>query len=93
MLNICVAAGTNLKDSYLQMRKYQNKSDESGVSYFECGTDYIIVQFQNNTKYLYNYIRPGRNHAEKMKMHANKGKGLSTYISQHVKDNYYTKLQ
>ncbi len=77
----------------VKMRKYQNKLERSGVDYFECGTDYIVVQFMNDTKYLYNYIRPGKTHVEKMKKLATQGLGLSTYISQHVKDKFYTKFE
>lgn len=72
------------------MKKYLNRSGNSGVTYYEIGKDYIKVLFIDMDKtYLYNYIKPGKVHVEKMKKLAVKGLGLSTYISRYVKENYY----
>jgi hypothetical protein len=72
------------------MKKYLNRSGKSGVKYYEIGKDYIKVWFIHADKsYLYNYIKPGKEHVKKMKTLAMAGKGLSTYISQHVGENYF----
>jgi hypothetical protein len=70
------------------MKKYLNKSEKSGIEYYVIGSNYIKVWFCTGKSYLYNYIKPGKEHVEKMKMLALEGIGLSTYISQHVGDNY-----
>ena len=71
------------------MEKYQNLSGKSGVSAFEIGTDYILIQFVNsNDIYRYNYIKPGKGKVEKMKMLATRGMGLSTFISQQVANDF-----
>ena len=72
-------------------RNYLNKSGKSGVCFFETGKDFIKVWFEKEkSPYLYNYRKPGKKHIEKMKLFAKKGLGLSTYISQHVKENYFS---
>jgi hypothetical protein len=46
------------------------------------------VQFVNGGKYKYTYASAGKENVEKMKVLAIEGKGLSTFIQQHVKDMY-----
>ncbi|MEK2646315.1 hypothetical protein [Bdellovibrio sp. BCCA] len=72
--------------------RYGNLSENSGVIAFEINEDSIAVQFIDGSIYLYNYQRPGRKHVEEMKRRARSGKGLSTYISQHVRENYVLKI-
>ena len=72
------------------MQIYQS-SHPSGVYGFKTGDDYIFIQFTDGTKYLYNYIKPGKQHVEKMKDYAKEGKGLSTYINKYVRENYALK--
>ncbi len=72
------------------MKQYQNKSRKSGVRAYESGEDYIKVWFVHTEKpYLYNSVRPGKRIVEAMKKLATNGKGLSTYISKYVQENYY----
>ena len=73
------------------MQRYQS-SHPSGVSHFKTGDDYIIIEFTDERKYLYNYDKPGKRHVEKMKVLATTGKDLSTYINKYVRDNYALKL-
>jgi hypothetical protein len=74
------------------MENYQNKSGDSGVSAFEVGEDFIRVRFtKSSDMYTYNYSKPGKKRVEKMKQLAWEGKGLSTYISREVKDNFFSK--
>jgi hypothetical protein len=66
--------------------------ENSGVVAYNTGPNFIIVQFQDGVRYLYNYIATGKKHVEAMKRLAARNEGLSTYISQHVKDHYAAKL-
>ena len=72
--------------------KHYSSSHPSGVSGYKTGNDYIILEFTDGRKYLYNYEKPGRQHVEKMKSHATEGAGLSTYINKYVRNNYALKL-
>ena len=74
------------------MERYKNLKGDSGVEFYEIGSDFIIVQFKNDGSYLYNYQIPGSSHVERMKKLATKGKGLSTYISTAVKKKYAEKI-
>jgi hypothetical protein len=75
------------------LREYNNVSGKSGVIAFEIGKDFIHVQFVNDRfTYVYNYVMPGRETVEEMKRLAKSGKGLSTFISQVVRDNYFEKF-
>jgi hypothetical protein len=69
---------------------YQNLSGDSGVTAYAIDADAIHVKFADET-YTYNYARPGRTEVEHMKTLARTGRGLSTYISRHVKTRYATK--
>ena len=70
------------------MQRYTNLSGDSGVTAYEIGADYIVVQFRTGTPYRYSYAGAGQHHVERMKKLAVAGRGLSTYISQHVHDRY-----
>ena len=74
------------------MKPYGNSAGDSGVRAYEIARESIKVKFLSGETYLYSYKRPGKVHVEKMKSLAEKGKGLSTYISQYVRDNYESKL-
>ena len=68
------------------MQPYLNLSGDSGVIAYEIGVDCIIVQFHGGKTYRYSYGRAGQHHVERMKERAAAGRGLCTYISQHVHD-------
>jgi hypothetical protein len=74
------------------MKQYRNLQGDSGVMAFETGDDYIKILFRGGDVYLYTNAVTGREHVTEMKKRAIKGKGLSTYISQHVKNRYAEKL-
>lgn len=63
------------------MKRYRNKSGDSGVVAYESGADYINIEFKGGANYAYNYLKPGKLAVEKMKALAIKGFGLSTFIS------------
>lgn len=71
------------------MEKYRNLSGRSGVESFQIGMDFIRVRFSGDpTIYVYDYEKPGSDDVEQMKILAIGGRGLSTYISQHVRSQY-----
>ena len=74
------------------MKKYKNVSGQSGVSAYEIGEDFILIQFVGSREtYVYSYVMPGRETVEEMKELARSGKGLTTFISQVVRDDYFEK--
>ena len=74
------------------MQRYQNQNGDSGVTHYEALPTAICVRFRNGSVYVYDYTTPGKHHVEQMKRLAASGRGLSTYISQHVGDNYARKV-
>lgn len=70
------------------MEPYGNLSGNSGVTAYSEGETYVEVQFRGGRVYTYSYARAGMAHVERMKLLARAGKGLSTYVSQHVRDLY-----
>jgi len=73
------------------MKKYQNIDRDSGVDSFEIGLDYIRIKFSNNSVYLYTYSSAGREKIEKMKVLAELGEGLNSFINRVVKRKYEKK--
>lgn len=75
------------------MKRYGNRSGVSGVSFFEDGVDFIKIKFGECDAwiYVYDYVVPGAADVERMKALAASGRGLSAYISQHVRDRYRCK--
>ena len=72
----------------MSFRKYKNT--ESGVTAYEIEKDRIKVIF-GDMIYVYSIKIPGKKHIEKMKELAREGSGLSTYISQNIKEQYEEK--
>ncbi|OJX51081.1 MAG: hypothetical protein BGO88_07790 [Flavobacterium sp. 38-13] len=71
------------------MERYRNSGGDSGVSSFEIGSDYILVQFSGTAKtYRYSYRKAGQHHVETMKSLARSGSGLNSYINRYVKNLY-----
>ncbi|AXA91257.1 hypothetical protein [Massilia sp. YMA4] len=70
------------------MKRYRNLEGHSGVLAYDIRDTAIAVKFVGGDVYDYTYARPGRTHVEAMKRLALAGRGLSTYISQHVRDDY-----
>jgi hypothetical protein len=75
-----------------RMPRYSNLSRHSGVVAYETADDWIALTFVNGERYLYGPTRPGREAVERMKSLARAGRGLSTFVSQHVRDHYERKL-
>ncbi len=71
------------------MKLYPDKSGNSGVRAYECGEDFILVLFRHDDEvYRYSYASAGREHVERMKELAEKGKGLATYINRYTSEHF-----
>lgn len=70
------------------LERYGNLSADSGVESYEAGPGWIKVRFHKGPTYVYDSVRPGAEHVARMQELARAGRGLSTYISQHVRDAY-----
>jgi hypothetical protein len=70
------------------MKRYRNLSGGSGVSAYDIGPDSVAVRFLDGTVYVYSYASAGRDKVEEMKRLALAGRGLATFISQHVGTDY-----
>ena len=75
------------------MKKYLNKGGRSGVTGYDVAPESISVEFNHNATYLYTTKTAGKKVIEKMKQLALTGRGLSTYISQSVRDRFEKKLR
>jgi hypothetical protein len=75
------------------MKRYGNSAGTSGVAFFDDGPDFLKVQFRDSDEfvYIYDHVVPGAADVARMKALAVAGRGLSTYISQHVRDRYRRK--
>lgn len=75
------------------MQRYKNLDGNSGVAAYAIAKTAITVEFNNGQAYLYDYASSGRRNVETMKALAVSGKGLSTFIAQHVHDAYARRLR
>lgn len=64
----------------------------SGIRAYAEGEDRILIEFKTGERYRYDFRKPGRKHVEEMKSRAHRTSGLTTYINQHVRENYAMKL-
>ena len=74
------------------MQRYGNQSRESGVVAYDIDADRIVVQFRNGDRYLYTEDSAGAANIATMQALARAGRGLSSFISQHVHDRYARKI-
>jgi hypothetical protein len=65
----------------------------SGVAAYESARRSIAVEFKEGSIYLYTYESAGEHNIERMKSLAAAGRGLSTFISRHVRNAYAAKLR
>jgi len=74
------------------MQRYGNRSRESCVVAYDIDAGQIIVQFRNGDRYLYTEDSAGAANIARMQELARAGRGLSSFISQHVHDRYARKI-
>ncbi|NDK39484.1 hypothetical protein DT603_11585 [Pseudoxanthomonas gei] len=71
------------------MERYGNLAGDSGVVAYAITARSILVKFAGSDRlYEYSHASAGKAHVETMKRLAQAGRGLSTYISRHVADDY-----
>ena len=74
------------------MHRYNNRSGESGVVAYDIDHDSITIQFSGGERYLYTDRSAGADNIAKMQELAREGRGLSTFVSQHIRNRYARKL-
>lgn len=74
------------------MQRYKNLGGNSGVTAYEIDTGQIVVQFRNGERYLYTEDSAGAANIARMQELAQAGRGLATFISQHVAERYERKV-
>jgi hypothetical protein len=72
--------------------RYHNRAGDSGVVSYSLRKDGIALEFRDGDRYLYDATRPGPADVAQMIELARAGRGLSTFVSQHVRDRYARKL-
>ena len=66
------------------MELYRDINRDSGVAAYEIGPDFIRVQFNYGSVYLYTYASAGQQNVLQMKILALAGKGLNSFIDKYV---------
>jgi len=74
------------------MQRYRSRKSSTGVRAFEVHPTSIDIEFQDGRRYRYDYTSPGREKVEAMKHLALTGEGLTTFINQHVREDYALRL-
>lgn len=75
------------------MHRYGNRSGDAGVTGYEIGAHSITIQFRDGARYLYTDRSTGPHNIARMKMLAKAGRGLTTFINQHVRGSYASRLR
>jgi DNA-binding Xre family transcriptional regulator len=76
-----------------QLKKYKGISGNNGITAYRILEKGIMLEFQYKDLYLYDYIKPGKKHVDQMKILAESGRGLTTYVNQNVRENYKEKIK
>lgn len=74
------------------LQPYRSASAHSGITDFALLPNAIIVLFRDGSAYLYTDSIPGKQHIRNMRVLALAGRGLTTYINQHVRSRYAESL-
>ena len=74
------------------MKRYRNLDGNSGVTAYESGDGFIRLRFVNGDTYEYTDEATGTEHVANMQKLAHAGRGLATYVSRFVRDDYARKL-
>ena len=74
------------------MKRYRNLEGNSGVTAYECGDGFIRIRFVNGDTYEYTDKATGPGHITNMQQLARAGRGVATYVSRFVHDDYARKL-
>ena len=71
-----------------KMNRYQNLNGNSSIYGYSIESDRISVTFNDGRTYSYSYGRAGKNHVDTMKVLAERGSGLNSYIMRNVRYLY-----
>lgn len=75
-----------------QMTNYTNLNGNSGIRGYIIANDYIIVEFNDFSKYKYSYASAETTNIENMKQLATQGWGLNSFIMRNVRTSYEARL-
>ena len=75
------------------MQRYRDVDGDSGVTGYEVGPDFILVEFRHSHAYLYTYESAGAPNIEQMKKLAAAGDGLATFINTNVRELYARRVR
>jgi len=75
------------------VQRYGNLSGDSGVVAYELPPHSVIIEFRDGWKYEYTERSAGVQAVRDMKRLAGLGRGLSTFVSRHVRDAYSRKFR
>lgn len=70
----------------LVMQRYGNRHGQSGVVAYALADGAIAVRFRSGRTYVYTVDSAGADAVARMQRLARSGRGLSTYISQHLRE-------
>lgn len=73
------------------MEQYLNLGRNSNVKEYSIGSDYIDVVFGKGNCYRYSYKSAGMEKVEQMKILAQQGIGLNSYIMRYARKDYERK--
>jgi hypothetical protein len=77
----------------MKLERYKDLSGSGGITGYKFLDDGIMLQFKYRDLYLYDDKKPGKGHIEQMKILAKRGKGLTTYVNQNVRENFKEKIK
>lgn len=70
-------------------KNYRNLNGNSNVESYEIGFNYVAVRFRGTPKvYIYSYSSAGADRVERMKVLAEAGRGLNSYINLYCRYGY-----
>lgn len=75
------------------MKIYKNVSGKSTVARYELAKDFVTVRFTNQSVYRYSNQSAGSGNVSQMKVLAEAGKGLGTFIEANVKEKFARKVR
>lgn len=75
------------------MKRYQNLSGKSKVTMYELAKDVVTIRYANQEVYRYSNQSAGRENISKMKVLAQAGKGLETFVNANVKEKFARKVR
>lgn len=76
-----------------RLTRYTDRHGDSGVTGYALSRDHILVEFRSHDLYRDDHTSPGRAKVQAMKRLATAGSGLATFINQHVRDHYASRLK